>query len=335
MLATLLALAIPAASALAADTTAPTVAVTAPASGATVTGNVTLGATATDDVGATQAKWYVDGREVDWDGSAPFQDTWNSASLSDGLHTLFAKAGDAAGNWGSSPAILITIANGGAVRAASSAPPGWDLVLSDDFSGSSLDTSKWSVYGPNWPGNYGNGVRDGRAVSVSGGTLNITAQMLGGTLVSGAVASKLSQTYGRFEFSARTDPDPSHATSGVVLTWPTSGNFPIAGENDIYETLWTTTNRSPIHSFIHYGANNAQYSFDHYVDGTQWHYMAMEWEPNEIRIYVDGALSARLNDANAIPDVAHHLCVQLDAFAPSVSGPVRMQIDDVRIYKRP
>jgi hypothetical protein len=62
--------------------------------------------------------------------------------------------------------------------------------------------------------------------------------------------------------------------------------------------------------------------------------MAMEWEPNAIRIYRDGALVWTVSDASAIPDVAHHLCIQLDAFKTWVSGAPRMQVDDVRIYSR-
>jgi hypothetical protein len=60
----------------------------------------------------------------------------------------------------------------------------------------------------------------------------------------------------------------------------------------------------------------------------------MEWEPNAIRIYRDGALAWTLKDTNAIPDVAHHLTVQLDAFKKSMSGTVRLQVDWVRVYRR-
>ena len=44
-----------------ADTTAPTVSVTDPASGATVSGTVTLTANATDNVGVTSVQFLVDG----------------------------------------------------------------------------------------------------------------------------------------------------------------------------------------------------------------------------------------------------------------------------------
>jgi beta-glucanase (GH16 family) len=156
--------------------------------------------------------------------------------------------------------------------------------------------------------------------------------MLSGVLVSGGLKARLSQAYGRYSFRARVDADPSAATSAVVLTWPTSENWPAEGENDIYET--TRADRFPFSSFIHYSPKNLQYWFHHDADGTQWHDMAMEWEPNEIRIYRDGALVFKVTDAYAIPDWAHNLTIQLDAVKPSMSGAVRMEVDDVRIYTR-
>jgi beta-glucanase (GH16 family) len=205
--------------------------------------------------------------------------------------------------------------------------------MSENFDGTSLDLTKWRAFGPNWTGNAGYGLRDGRALSVAGGLLTITAQMLDGKLVSGGIQSRIEQRYGRYEFRVRTDPDPSQATSAVALTWPQSGNWPTDGENDIYETM-TAANRTPFGSYVHYSAQNKQYWFQHQADGTQWHTMAMEWEPTAIRIYRDGALVWTVTDVNAIPDVAHHLNFQFDAWKNTMTGSVRMQVDDVRIYSR-
>jgi len=94
------------------DTAAPTVSITAPASGAKVSGTVTVAASADDNVGVTQAKWYVDGKEVAWDGAAPWEHAWKSTTVPDGQHTLFAKAADAAGDWGTSRAVNFTVDNG-------------------------------------------------------------------------------------------------------------------------------------------------------------------------------------------------------------------------------
>jgi beta-glucanase (GH16 family) len=221
-------------------------------------------------------------------------------------------------------------------RSASSTPASmpadWRLLLSDDFDGTSLDTSKWLAYGPNWPGHGGNGIRDGSAVSVGGGVLTITARMAGGSLVSGAIASYLNFTYGRVEFRVRTDSDPSEATSGAVLLWPENdADWPVANEYDIYET-GTRAGRYPFDSFMHYGADNRQYQFGHPADGTQWQDMAMDWTPEGISVYRDGDLVGTVTDPRAISRTGHHVCIQLDAFRSLMGDPVTMQVDHVRVY---
>lgn len=209
--------------------------------------------------------------------------------------------------------------------------PGWKLVFQDDFDGAAVDESAWGLYDS--PGHAGNGLRRPEAISVKNGWLTITAQMSQGELVSGGMAMKQNFKYGRFEFRVRTDVDPSATMSGVVLTWPESGNWPSDGENDMYETGHDST-RKPFSTFIHYGADNQQYYTKHDADGAEWHVMAMEWEADEIRIYRDGPQVWNLTDAVAIPDVPHHMTIQLDAFGKSLPAPVQMHVDWVRIYQR-
>ena len=80
------------------DTTAPTVSITSPASGATVSGSVALAATASDNVGVTRVEFYADGTLVGTDASSPYAGTWNATSATPGSHTIQARAYDAAGN---------------------------------------------------------------------------------------------------------------------------------------------------------------------------------------------------------------------------------------------
>jgi hypothetical protein len=100
--------------------------------------------------------------------------------------------------------------------------------------------------------------------------------MVNGTLVSGGLSNRIDQAYGRFEFRVRTDPDPTLTTSGVVLTWPQSQNWPIDGENNIYETT-LEADRIPIKSFVHYGATNQQY----------WDRVPISHRPGEDAVAVD------------------------------------------------
>ena len=79
------------------DTTAPTVALTSPANLATVQGNVTITATASDNVGVTLVEFLVGGTVVGSDATSPYSVVWNS-STAGSTATLTARARDAAGN---------------------------------------------------------------------------------------------------------------------------------------------------------------------------------------------------------------------------------------------
>jgi hypothetical protein len=87
--------------AAAADAEPPKVAITSPAAGATVTGSVTLRASATDNVGVTSVSLYVDGK-LKCSGAPTVSCSWNTRTASRGTHTVSATARDAAGNTASS-----------------------------------------------------------------------------------------------------------------------------------------------------------------------------------------------------------------------------------------
>jgi subtilisin family serine protease len=80
------------------DSQAPTIVITKPSSGGTVSGNISIAASASDNVGVTQVSFYVDGILKSTDVSAPYTCTWNSRKVSSGPHTIKATAWDAAGN---------------------------------------------------------------------------------------------------------------------------------------------------------------------------------------------------------------------------------------------
>ena len=90
-----------------ADTTPPTVS----ASESGSSGTITLSANASDNVGVTKVEFYIDGALQGSTSSAPYTLSVNSAALTNGSHTLVAKAYDAAGNVGSSSAVSFTVSN--------------------------------------------------------------------------------------------------------------------------------------------------------------------------------------------------------------------------------
>lgn len=94
------------------DTTPPTATLTSPTSG-TVMGTVTMAADASDNVGVVSVEFFVDSVSVGIDASAPYSVSWNTAGLSAGsVHTLFARAADAAGNTGDSATTNVTTGDG-------------------------------------------------------------------------------------------------------------------------------------------------------------------------------------------------------------------------------
>jgi thermitase len=80
------------------DTSAPLVTLQQPGQGQTVKGSVSVGANASDNVGVRKVSFYVDGVLYKTDTKVPYVITWPSRKWSDGLHTVSARAFDAAGN---------------------------------------------------------------------------------------------------------------------------------------------------------------------------------------------------------------------------------------------
>ena len=94
------------------DSTPPTVAITAPAAGATVAGLVTVTANASDSGGVAGVQFRLDGAALGAeDTSAPFAIDWDTSTVADGSHTLTAVARDTAGNITTSAAIAVTVSN--------------------------------------------------------------------------------------------------------------------------------------------------------------------------------------------------------------------------------
>jgi hypothetical protein len=94
------------------DTTAPSVSITIPLSGAAVSGTVVIEATASDDVGVAGVQFKVDGIPLGAEHvSIPYSQSWDTASSTNGNHVLTATARDAAGNVGTSSSVLVTVDN--------------------------------------------------------------------------------------------------------------------------------------------------------------------------------------------------------------------------------
>jgi subtilisin family serine protease len=104
----------------------PVASITAPAAAAVVSGVVSVAVSATDNTSVARVELLADGVLVGTDATAPYSFAWDTRPLLDGGHSLLARAYDAAGHAGTSPAVAVTVANPPVV--AITAPPASALV---------------------------------------------------------------------------------------------------------------------------------------------------------------------------------------------------------------
>lgn len=245
----------------------------------------------------------------------------------------------------------------------------WSLYWADEFDGNALGSS-WeamvgngSAYGiPGWGNNelqyYTNRSTN---VAVSGGTLKITARRenFGGSSYTSArlrTMGKVDFKWGRIESRMKL---PS--TSGVwPALWmlPTNspyGGWASSGEIDLMESV-NIADR--IYGTIHHGGgwpNNA-HTGNSIVTGTNYshdfHDYAVEWDPNQIRWYLDGVLFSTIShtqwysstapgNPRAPFDAPFHLLVNVAVggnFPGNPGGsaqyPQTLEVDYIRVYRR-
>ena len=93
------------------DNTAPTGSLSSPLAGSTVSGNATLGVSASDANPIASVEYFVGGGSVGASTSAPFQVGWNSAATGDGSTSISAVITDVAGNSTGTGSVGVTVDN--------------------------------------------------------------------------------------------------------------------------------------------------------------------------------------------------------------------------------
>jgi uncharacterized protein (TIGR03118 family) len=100
------------------DIVAPTVALSAPAASATVSGTIAVTATATDNTGVASVEFFLGTTSLGKVTASPFTVNWNTTQTPNGNVSLTAVALDAAGNSTTSAAVAVTVSNAPAPAAA-------------------------------------------------------------------------------------------------------------------------------------------------------------------------------------------------------------------------
>jgi len=163
--------------------------------------------------------------------------------------------------------------------------PGWRLVYSTNFPGSSLP-SGWDAYTGEPGGDpYGNWTPGN--VSVSGGALHLTATS---SAQGGVAFYGNSMTYGMYLVRMKGDYEPGLSINNLAILWPAEqGVWP--PEVDFFQDLGGT--RQSFSASLHAGPDGngsccVIASATQYSNGTQWHTYGVEWTPTAITYTIDG-----------------------------------------------
>jgi beta-glucanase (GH16 family) len=241
---------------------------------------------------------------------------------------------------------------------------GWVPVWCDEFSGDTVDTTKWSVENTSWGGgNQEVQYYSPNNITVEDGKLIIEARketFMGKEYTSGRMNSRYKGDwlYGRVVARAKM-PTGRGTWSAIWMlpTWNEYGTWPRSGEIDIMEYVGYDKNK--IHGTIHTDKFNhnkgTQLGSSMLYPGVEDTFINYEmiWEPGSIKLYVDGEslVSFAYNPAvnqdvlyhQAWPfDQEFHLILNL-AIGGTWGGvqgiddlvfPTRMEVDYVRVYQK-
>lgn len=243
--------------------------------------------------------------------------------------------------------ILLSLCTIGLAQEAASSKvpdvPGWFLTWHDEFDGTTVDLSKWTPDDRNLHKN--NELQHYRPddVIVKDGILTLRSQIRefqGQPYTSGLIDSrgKFYQTYGRFESRMKVPKGkglwPAFWLLPEDATWPP--------EIDIMEFLGHIGN--VVHMTLHSpggpGGRTTQHKdFFGPFFPKDYHTFAVEWEPEEMRFYVDGKQRAAYKEH--LPDKPHFII-----FNMAVGGdwpgnpddpkvfPAKFEIDYVRVWQK-
>ena len=266
--------------------------------------------------------------------------------------------------------VVVALALVWSVSAFSKEVQGWRLVWADEFNrpaGTPVDPAKWNVETGGW--GWGNRelqyytdstlnvVHDGRgnlAITASRQRIPGLACWYGACRYTSArinTGGKFEKLYGRFEARIKVP----RGQGLWPAFWMLGNNFkqvgwPSCGEIDIMEHIGREprTVYGTVHGPGYSGADGigAGYTFSEDL-ADKFHVFAVEWEPNEIRWYVDGILYHTVTPDKlpaGAPWVFNRpffliLNLAVGGYWPgypdeSTRFPQRMLIDYVRVYDR-
>ena len=286
------------------DTTPPTVGVSAPAAGATVSGTVSVGATASDNVGVVGVQFLLDGANLDAeDTAAPYTVSWNSAGSTNGAHTLSARARDAAGNQITSAVVSVTVSN--------AAPSG--LVAAFGFN-EGAGTTLADLSG------------NGNVATISGATWTTVGKFGSALEFNGTNAVATVQNAASLQL-----------TTGMTLeAWvyptatPSSWRSVVTKNVDSYYLMASGSNNLPTAGGT-WASGNQNTSGGTGLAVNAWTHLAATFDGATVRLYVNGAQVASQAQATPLAPTTGTLQIGGNAYPGEFFAG---RIDEMRIYNR-
>ena len=231
------------------DATAPTVSISSPAAGTTVSGTITVTVNAADDTAVTGVQFFVDGNAGTDDTAAPYSMPWNTTTMSNGSHSLTAVARDAAGNRTTSAPVTVTVANDGTAptvsinQAAAQADPTaaspitFAAIFSEPVSGfSATDVIVGGTAGGS------------KTATISGGPTSYTVAVSGMTTsgtVTVSIAAGAAQDAAGNASSASTSADNQVAFDATAPSPPSTPDLAVASDSGASGTDNVTNVKTP------------------------------------------------------------------------------------------
>jgi len=119
------------------DSAPPTVSMSSPAPGTTVSGSIAVSACAFDNVRVAGVQFKLDGANLGAEDTAsPYTLSWDTTTVPDASHTLTAVARDAAGNVATSTGVSVIVSN-------VTGPPAGTLLFREGFEDANLAARGW------------------------------------------------------------------------------------------------------------------------------------------------------------------------------------------------
>ena len=291
-----------------ADTTPPTVSMTAPAAGATVSGTVSVTATASDNDTLGGVQFKLDGANLDAEDTiAPYSVPWDTQTAINGSHSLTAVARDLTGNTATSTAVNVTVSNAGQVLG---------LVGAYGFD----ETSGTTVLDQSGQTNNG---------TISGATRTASGKYGGALTFNGSSNLVTVPDAGSLDLTTGMTAEAWVQPTALGNTWRTVA-FKETGNYYSYALYASTGSGVPSGNGL-VGTTDADVRAASSIPVGSWTHLATTYDGNVLRIFVNGVQSAQLLQVGSLTTSTGALRIGGNNIWPEW---FQGQIDEVRFYNR-